>query len=142
MSIGSKSPGPVVSSAHLASGALPVLSEFEFGLILVSHAFHRWMIRGMGRGSGPVAHRCSGVAFGSASLKAEAPSRCVPGAEHRGHTCRQLFREEARAAQAGQQPQAREGKAHLLHPGRHEGMRAVQGDTGGAPGRSSGLPRP
>jgi predicted MarR family transcription regulator len=31
----------------LASGKLPVLSEFEFGLILVSHAFHRWMVRGM-----------------------------------------------------------------------------------------------
>ncbi|ALA16460.1 MULTISPECIES: winged helix DNA-binding protein [Chelatococcus] len=39
--------GPIVSSAHLASGALPALSEFEFGLILVSHAFHRWMVRGM-----------------------------------------------------------------------------------------------
>ncbi|PSC07094.1 transcriptional regulator [Alsobacter soli] len=39
--------GPIVSSAHLASGALPALSEVEFGLILVSHAFHRWMVRGM-----------------------------------------------------------------------------------------------
>ena len=39
--------GPVVSSSHLASGALPALSEFEFGLILVSHAFHRWIVRGM-----------------------------------------------------------------------------------------------
>ncbi|MFY0022575.1 hypothetical protein ABTQ05_21850, partial [Acinetobacter baumannii] len=27
--------GPIVSSAHLASGAIPALSEFEFGLILV-----------------------------------------------------------------------------------------------------------
>jgi len=39
--------GPIVSSGHLASGALPALSEFEFGLILVSHAFHRWMVRCM-----------------------------------------------------------------------------------------------
>jgi predicted MarR family transcription regulator len=39
--------GPVVSSAHLADGGLPALSEFEFGLILVSHAFHRWMTRCM-----------------------------------------------------------------------------------------------
>ncbi|GGH28505.1 transcriptional regulator [Alsobacter metallidurans] len=39
--------GPIVSSAHLAAGALPALSEFEFGLILVSHAFHRWMVRAM-----------------------------------------------------------------------------------------------
>jgi predicted MarR family transcription regulator len=39
--------GPIVSSAHLAAGAMPSLSEFEFGLILASHAFHRWMIRCM-----------------------------------------------------------------------------------------------
>lgn len=37
--------GPIVSSAHLAAGGLPALSEFEFGLILASHAFHRWMVR-------------------------------------------------------------------------------------------------
>lgn len=39
--------GPIVSSAHLASGASPALSEFEFGLILVGHAFERWMVRCM-----------------------------------------------------------------------------------------------
>lgn len=39
--------GPIVSSAHLASGALPVLSELEFGLILLDHAFERWMVRCM-----------------------------------------------------------------------------------------------
>jgi len=39
--------GPVVSSAHLAAGALPSLSEFEFGAIMVSHAFDRWMVRCM-----------------------------------------------------------------------------------------------
>lgn len=37
--------GPIVTSAHLAAGAMPSLSEFEFGLILSSHAFHRWMVR-------------------------------------------------------------------------------------------------
>lgn len=43
-----KSPiGPIVSSAHLASGALPALSEFEFGLILATHAFSRWIVRAM-----------------------------------------------------------------------------------------------
>ncbi|WP_414472120.1 winged helix DNA-binding protein [Microvirga sp. M2] len=47
MSPHSKAPGPIVSSAHLASGGLPALSEFEFGLILASHAFHRWIVRGM-----------------------------------------------------------------------------------------------
>jgi predicted MarR family transcription regulator len=36
---------PVVSSAHLASGASPALSEVEFGLTLAHHAFQRWMIR-------------------------------------------------------------------------------------------------
>lgn len=39
--------GPIVSSSHLASGASPALSEFEFGLILVGHAFERWMVRCM-----------------------------------------------------------------------------------------------
>lgn len=39
--------GPIVSSAHLASGESPALSEFEFGLILVGHAFERWMVRCM-----------------------------------------------------------------------------------------------
>ncbi|WP_436637938.1 winged helix DNA-binding protein [Microbaculum sp. FT89] len=38
-------PGPIVSSAHLAAGGMASLSEFEFGLILASHAFHRWMVR-------------------------------------------------------------------------------------------------
>lgn len=39
--------GPVVSSAHLAAGAMPALSEFEFGAILISHAFERWIVRCM-----------------------------------------------------------------------------------------------
>jgi predicted MarR family transcription regulator len=37
-------PRPVVSSAHLAAGASPGLSEAEYGLILAGHAFHRWMV--------------------------------------------------------------------------------------------------
>jgi predicted MarR family transcription regulator len=39
--------GPIVSSGHLASGAMPALSEFEFAMSMVAHAFHRWMVRGM-----------------------------------------------------------------------------------------------
>jgi predicted MarR family transcription regulator len=39
--------GPIVSSAHLADGALPSLSELEFGLILAGNAFDRWMVRCM-----------------------------------------------------------------------------------------------
>lgn len=39
--------GPIMSSAHLASGAMPALSELEFGLILLGHAFERWMVRCM-----------------------------------------------------------------------------------------------
>lgn len=39
--------GPIVSSAHLAAGAMPALSEFEFGTIMMSHAFERWMVRCM-----------------------------------------------------------------------------------------------
>ncbi len=39
--------GPIVSSSYLAQGAMPTLSEFEFGLIMASHAFQRWMVRCM-----------------------------------------------------------------------------------------------
>lgn len=39
--------GPIVSSGHLASGALPALSEIEFGVIMLNHAFNRWMVRCM-----------------------------------------------------------------------------------------------
>lgn len=37
--------GPIVSSRHLADGASPALSEFEFALSMTAHAFHRWMVR-------------------------------------------------------------------------------------------------
>ena len=37
----------IVSSAHLADGALPALSEFEFGLNMLTHAYGRWMVRCM-----------------------------------------------------------------------------------------------
>jgi predicted MarR family transcription regulator len=43
----SKPLGPIVSSSHLAAGALPSLSELEFGLILIGHGFERWMVRCM-----------------------------------------------------------------------------------------------
>jgi predicted MarR family transcription regulator len=39
--------GPIVSSAHLAEGGSPALSEVEYGLILASHAFSGWMSRCM-----------------------------------------------------------------------------------------------
>lgn len=38
--------GPIVSSAHLSHSAQE-LSELEFGLIISSHAFQRWMVRCM-----------------------------------------------------------------------------------------------
>ena len=37
----------IVSSAHLVSAKSPELSEIEFGLIIATHAFNRWMIRCM-----------------------------------------------------------------------------------------------
>lgn len=39
--------GPIVSSAHLADGGAPHLSEFEYGLIVAGHAFDRWILRCM-----------------------------------------------------------------------------------------------
>ncbi|KRE02169.1 transcriptional regulator [Bosea sp. Root381] len=39
--------GPIVSSGHLAAGAMPALSEFEFAMTMTVHAFQRWMVRCM-----------------------------------------------------------------------------------------------
>ena len=39
--------GPVVSSAHLAEGSFPEISELEFGLIIASNAFNRWVVQAM-----------------------------------------------------------------------------------------------
>ncbi len=39
--------GPVVSASHLASGAMPSISEMEFALTVVNNAFSRWMVRCM-----------------------------------------------------------------------------------------------
>jgi predicted MarR family transcription regulator len=44
---------PVVSSAHLAAGASPALSELEYGLILGNHAFQRWMVQCVRAAGGP-----------------------------------------------------------------------------------------
>lgn len=38
-------PAPIVSSAHLAAGASPGLSEVEFSLTLAVNAYHRWIVR-------------------------------------------------------------------------------------------------
>lgn len=37
----------IVSSAHLASGSSPSLSELEYGVILFTQAFDRWIVRCM-----------------------------------------------------------------------------------------------
>lgn len=44
---------PIVSSAHLAAGESPALSEVEYGLILAGHGFSRWMTRCMGAAGWP-----------------------------------------------------------------------------------------
>ena len=45
--------GPVVSSAHLASGAIPALSEIEFAVTMMVNAYHRWMVRCMAAAGAP-----------------------------------------------------------------------------------------
>ena len=40
-----KTVGPVVSSAHLAASALPELSEVEFAVTMMNHAYQRWITR-------------------------------------------------------------------------------------------------
>lgn len=39
--------GRIVSSAHLADGGAPSLSEFEYGLFVSGNAFQRWIVRCM-----------------------------------------------------------------------------------------------
>ncbi|SFO90453.1 Predicted transcription regulator, contains HTH domain, MarR family [Cohaesibacter marisflavi] len=39
--------GPVVAASHLASGAMPALSEVEFALTMMVNAYHRWIERCM-----------------------------------------------------------------------------------------------
>lgn len=39
--------GPIVSSGHLAAGAMPALSEIEFACVMYGHAFQRWIVRCM-----------------------------------------------------------------------------------------------
>lgn len=38
-------PEPIISSAHLASGASPALSELEFSLNLAATAYNKWIVR-------------------------------------------------------------------------------------------------
>ena len=45
--------GPVVSSAHLATGRFPEMSEFEFGMIIAGNAFQRWTVRAMAAAGHP-----------------------------------------------------------------------------------------
>ena len=45
MSDTSRPLGPIVSSAHLARGDMPSLSEMEFALIMADNAFSRWIVR-------------------------------------------------------------------------------------------------
>lgn len=45
--------GPVVSSAHLAQGPLPELSELEFALITSANAFQRWITQCMAAAGAP-----------------------------------------------------------------------------------------
>ncbi|MHC5307720.1 winged helix DNA-binding protein [Bartonella sp. LJL80] len=42
-----KTIGPVVSSAHLAEGAIPALSELEYALTVYHNGFYRWMVHCM-----------------------------------------------------------------------------------------------
>ena len=49
----SRDTGPIVSSAHLVSEKSAELSEFEFGLMIASHAFNRWIVQCMGAAGVP-----------------------------------------------------------------------------------------
>jgi predicted MarR family transcription regulator len=52
-----KTGGKIVSSAHLADGGAPALSEFEYGLIISGNAFDRWIVRCMAAAGYPDLNR-------------------------------------------------------------------------------------
>jgi predicted MarR family transcription regulator len=92
----------IVSSEHLVSERCPELSELEFGLIIASHAFGRWMTRCMA-GAGVkdmteteilVVHHVN-----HRGPRKEA-GRHLLRAQHRGHPRRLLCAEEARQPRA------------------------------------------
>jgi predicted MarR family transcription regulator len=49
----SEIPFRILSSAHLAAGAVPELSELEFGLIVANNSFSRWVVRCMSAAGAP-----------------------------------------------------------------------------------------
>lgn len=53
MPTGGNDIGPVVSSAHLAEGGLPALSEAEFALITAANGFQRWTVHCMAAAGAP-----------------------------------------------------------------------------------------
>lgn len=52
-SINAEIPFRILSSAHLAAGQVPELSELEFGLIVANNAFSRWLVRCMAAAGAP-----------------------------------------------------------------------------------------
>jgi predicted MarR family transcription regulator len=48
-----RSGGKIVSSAHLADGGAPEMSEFEYGLMVAANAFNRWVTRCMAAAGAP-----------------------------------------------------------------------------------------
>ncbi len=62
--------GKIVSSAHLADGGAPALSEFEFGLIISGNAFDRWIVRCMAAAGYPDLNRLDVLVLHTANHRA------------------------------------------------------------------------
>ena len=60
----------IVSSAHLVSERAAELSEFEFGLIVASHAFDRWVVRCMAAAGQENLGRLDGLVLHSVNHRA------------------------------------------------------------------------
>ena len=60
----------IVSSAHLVSEQSQELSEFEFGLIVASHAFDRWVVRCMAAAGQENLGRLDGLVLHSVNHRA------------------------------------------------------------------------
>ena len=121
--------GPIVSSAHLADGAMPALSEVEFGMILAGHAFERWMERCMTAAGLPglTATEILVLHTRHTSRQGQAPRRHLPRPRHRGHASGDLCDQEARGQGPRLARKGRQGATGDDHRSRRSRLSALPG---------------
>ena len=92
----------IVSSAHLADGGAPSLSEFEYGLYISDNAFERWIVRCMSGAGYPDFSPLEVMVVHTVNHRArQAAGRHLFRAQCRGYASGQLCAEKA-ALQLGE----------------------------------------